>query len=178
VISISPEDFGYTQYSKSKITFPHPTVLTKKSQVITNGKWHLDKRGSLMEVYRAAWYEDGTGPVQQVYISTTEPGVVKAWHLHTKQTDRFVCVRGKVLVATCKHSQSEVETVVLDAERGPTFVHIPPGVAHGWKALGDTESWIVNLCSHQYDGTDEYRRGAHDGPWEDIYFDWNENVDG
>ena len=177
MIDFDPENFGYVQYCKEKITFPKPVIATKDSQVVTKGKWHLDNRGSLMEVYRAGWYGDNAGPIQQVYVSTTEPGVVKAWHLHLKQTDRFVCVRGKVLVATCRKGQA-VETIVLDAERGPTFVHIPPGVAHGWKALGGQESWILNLCSHEYDGTDEFRRGAHQGPWEDVEFYWNKNVDG
>ena len=178
MVDISPEELGYTRYSKSKIHFPVPSQQVRKSQTVTTGKWHLDGRGSLMEAYRSSWYDDGGGAVRQVYISTTEPGVVKAWHLHLKQTDTFVCVRGKVLVATCKFNQSEVETVVLDSERGPCFVHIPPGAAHGWKALGNTESWIVNLCSHEYDGTDEFRRGAHEGPWQGVCFDWNQNVDG
>jgi len=169
---------GYDKYSEKPIVFDKPKIDCKEGQLVTSGRWHLDARGSLMEVYRASWYAEPAGPVQQVYISTTAPGVVKAWHLHMHQMDRFVCVRGKVLVACCRHGEREVQTVVLDAERGPRFVHIPPGTAHGWKSIGQEESWILNLCTHEYDGTDEYRRDAHEGPWINVPFDWNKCVDG
>ena len=169
---------GYERYAPEPIVFPPAPMQVKESHTVTSGKWHLDARGALMEVYRASWYADRHGPVQQVYISVTEPGVVKAWHLHMAQTDRFVCVRGRVLVATCRHGSKNVETVVLDATKGPQFLHIPPNVAHGWKSIGQSESWILNLCSHEYNGMDEYRRGAHEGPYEGVPFDWNEKVDG
>ena len=39
----------------------------------------------------------------------------------------------------------------------PRFLKIPPGIIHGWKALGDTESIVVNYQSHPYDAADEYK---------------------
>ena len=113
-----------------------------------------------------------------MYLSTTLPGVVKAWHLHAKQMDRFICVRGRVVVGLCCLFTGDVQRVVLEPCRALRTLHIPPGVAHGWKALGNEEAWVLNICSHEYDGTDEYRRGAHDGPRPDIAFDWNAKVDG
>ena len=124
------------------------------------------------------------GHVGQAYISTTQAGVVKGWHLHAHQTDRFVCLRGSILLATCDLRGSDplarhpVITRVMEPTRGSECVIIPPGVAHGWRALGDCESWILNLCSHEYNGTDEWRRGPHRGPNNDQPFVWDMEVDG
>ncbi len=53
-----------------------------------------DERGRLMEILRSD--DEGFRAFGQVYISTTYPGVVKAWHLHRVQDDNFCCVRGMV----------------------------------------------------------------------------------
>src|SRR5436305_1817848 len=53
-----------------------------------------DERGRLMEILRAD--DEGFTKFGQVYLSTTYPGVVKAWHLHKVQDDNFCCVRGMV----------------------------------------------------------------------------------
>ena len=53
-----------------------------------------DDRGRLMEIMRAD--DDMFNGFGQVYLSTTYPGVVKAWHYHKLQEDYFACVRGMV----------------------------------------------------------------------------------
>ena len=117
-------------------------------------------------------------------MSTTRPGVVKGWHAHTEQVDRFVVVRGSVLVALCDltvpREEWRVQEVVLDCQRGPRVLTIPPGVAHGWMALEhqDGESWVMNLCSREYTGSDEFRRGPHDGPVPSVPYDWRQSRDG
>lgn len=209
---------GYTRWPT--VNVPPPPVHTDPTPSATL-RWHLDSRGSLMEVWRRSWgplladrrwspsdldkvttkdreaesvsrvlAQAGhpalhhPGHVSQVYVSTTRPGVVKAWHAHTKQTDRFVVVRGAVLVGLCDllagDGSNRVQEVVLDSQRGPRVLTIPPGVAHGWMALDhqDGESWVLNLCSHEYNGEDEYRRGAQDGPASGIAYDWRRSRDG
>ena len=34
----------------------------------------------------------------QVYVTIAYPGVVKAWHMHKKQTDNFTCINGSMKV--------------------------------------------------------------------------------
>lgn len=53
--------------------------------------------------------------------------------------------------------------LTLDATRNPIRVEVPPGVAHGWLALGATEALILNCVSREYDGTQERRCDPH-GP--------------
>lgn len=146
-------------------------------------RWHTDARGALAELYRQDWHGqslEGSGVMRQAYVSTTQPNVVKGWHLHAKQFDRFVCLRGRIMLATYDliDCAPAVSCQVLEPSRGLACVTIPPGVAHGWLALGNEEAWVLNLCSEQYDGTDEWRRGADAGPVPEMPFDWRQGVDG
>ena len=114
-------------------------------------RWHTDARGALVELLRNSWDHPGMEhvkqpPVRQVYISMTRKGVVKGWHAHAKQTDRFTCIRGAVMVAVCDlrplllsatTPTISIETIVLDSNLSMEQLTIPPGVVHGWKALTD-----------------------------------------
>jgi len=51
-----------------------------------------DERGRLMEILRCD--EEIFTKFGQVYMTTTYPGVVKAWHYHEKQDDFITCVKG------------------------------------------------------------------------------------
>ena len=59
-------------------------------------KWVCDERGKLMEMLRcddSFFHKFG-----QVYVTTCNPGVVKGWHYHLKQTDNQVIVKGMAKV--------------------------------------------------------------------------------
>lgn len=174
---------GYRPWATTPLNVPAEHVLRTVGDVA--GKrfcravrcdWKLDARGGLVEVARAS----KVGNIAQVYISATAPGVVKAWHLHNEQTDRFFVVRGRVLVCTHDVLDPRADTVewVLDAALGPIRVSIAPGFAHGWMALGNEEAWVMNCVSHEYDGTDEYRRPADAGPTPAHEYDWHRRRDG
>lgn len=158
-------------------------------------RWHGDSRGALTELFRESWEggrrEEGDpekfrrlspvrgpehaqrhlGVVQQVYLSETLPGVVKAFHLHRVQWDRFVCVRGRVLVVLADARPESptfrnVWDTVLDPDRAHRALVIPPGVLHGWMTLGADVSAVLNCVSREYSppGTaacDEFRQPPH-----------------
>jgi dTDP-4-dehydrorhamnose 3,5-epimerase len=173
---------GYKQQHEKPIRFNAPHRSQEGPTSRDSLRWHLDARGGLAELYRQSWHGpamDWEG-IRQAYISTTQPDVVKGWHLHGKQTDRFVCLRGRILLATydLNGCAPAVTTQVLEPSRSLACVSIPPGVAHGWLALGDAEAWVLNLCSQEYDGTDEWRRNPNDGPVAEIPFNWRERRDG
>lgn len=188
-IDLDPEKFGYVQQHSEPITVDPPTARQREGDEWFSFPltWHLDQRGALVELFRASWmythqFFDGVWKhadhMGQCYISTTAPNVVKAWHLHLKQTDRFVCLRGKVVVGVYSLKTGRHQRIVLDAEKEARTLVIPPGVAHGWKNIGSSDSWILNICSEEYDGTDEYRRGAHSGPVHGVNWDWSPMIDG
>ena len=80
--------------SLQKHKFKQPSSTPIQGVVIQPLKVVPDERGRLMEIMRNDDpFFSGFG---QVYLSTVYPGVVKAWHYHRIQDDRFTCVRGMV----------------------------------------------------------------------------------
>jgi dTDP-4-dehydrorhamnose 3,5-epimerase len=133
-----------------------------------------DERGRLQEILRAD--DDCFKKFGQVYISTTYPGVVKAWHLHKVQEDNFCCVKGMVkLVLYDSRDNSPTKGTVTEyylGEHNPVLVRVPAGVYHGWKCISPDESIVVNTPTEPYnrEAPDEYR-----APWDtpDIPYSWD-----
>ena len=143
-------------------------VRTKPLRVIP------DDRGRLMEMLRAD--DDLFEAFGQVYLSTTYPGVVKAWHYHRLQKDNFVCVKGtvKLVLADTRDgspTQGQIDEFVL-GEHNPLLVQVPAGVYHGWKCLGTEEAYVINTPTRPYDynAPDEYRLEPHGNGV--IVYDW------
>lgn len=125
---------------------------------------HVDDRGDVIELWSTAWpeYKEGTViDTTHAYQSATDPGVVKCWHLHEIHTDQFTVTRGKLQVCLVDVREDsptfgEANSVILSIQK-PRFLKIPAGIMHGWKALGTTESIVVNFQSHPYDPNDEMK---------------------
>lgn len=131
---------------------------------------HRDPRGTLTELLRADW----TGvygeqmPFAQVYTSTTAPGVARdidKWHVHQHQTDRFYCIRGRIVVAIAdprrgSPTQGNLMLVELAAEEdvpAPMLVTIPPRTLHGFVVTSKEPATLLNFPNRLYDPSDEGR---------------------
>jgi dTDP-4-dehydrorhamnose 3,5-epimerase len=112
---------------------------------------HHDDAGSMTELARLV---DGTPKalagftMRQINFSEIEPGAIKAFHLHTRQTDvwfvppsdRFLLI----LVDVRKGSPTEDASMRFMLGAGASrLVRIPPGVAHGVRNLGTAMGRIV-----------------------------------
>ena len=113
---------------------------------------HLDSRGYLIPIREAI-----DGEIGNIYITSAIKGAVKAWHCHSKQTDRLVCVGGRALVGIAFDDGEHVtlEKIALD-ERVPQILIIPPGVYHGFISL-TRETVLLNVTDRLYDPNDEHR---------------------
>ena len=125
---------------------------------------HIDDRGDVIELWSTSWPEFKDGIVINAthsYQSSTDPGVVKCWHLHEIHTDQFTVTRGKLQVSLVDIREDSPTfgkaNFVIMGNGIPRFLKIPAGIMHGWKALGDTESIVVNYQSHPYDANDEFK---------------------
>ncbi len=132
-----------------------------------------DERGRLMEILRSD--DEGFVRFGQVYMTTTYPGVVKAWHLHRVQDDNFCCVKGMVkLVLYDAREGSPTHGALQEhfiGEHNPLLVRVPAGVYHGWKCISEEEAIVINVP------TEPYNRSApdeHRAEWNtpDIPYDW------
>ena len=132
-----------------------------------------DERGWLMEILRSD--EEDYQEFGQVYVTVAYPGVVKAWHYHKKQTDHFAVVAGMAKVALYDgRDGSSTKGAVMEVfagEHNPHLIIIPPGVMHGFKAIGDAPAYLINVPTelYIYDDPDEYRVDPRDN---DIPYDW------
>ncbi|MFQ5511858.1 MAG: dTDP-4-dehydrorhamnose 3,5-epimerase family protein [Candidatus Krumholzibacteriia bacterium] len=142
-------------------------VIVKKLRVIP------DERGYLMEMLRSD--DEFFEKFGQVYLTAAYPGVVKGWHYHKKQTDRFVGVAGMIKVVLYdgregSKTHGEVNEFFL-GEQNPILLVIPPYVLHGMKGIGTRTGLIVNSPTELYDyeNPDEFRVDPHDN---DIPYDW------
>jgi len=132
-----------------------------------------DDRGVLTEILRSDDPEfAGFG---QIYMTTTYPGVVKAWHLHHHQTDMICCVSGELKLALFDDRQGsptrDIVNEVFLGDSNRLLVKVPSGIFHGWKCVGEAAALIVNIPNQPYhhQSPDEYRIDPHEN---DIPYDW------
>ena len=112
---------------------------------------HVDDGGALTELgrLRAGALASLHGfTVQQVTYSELGPGVIKAFHVHVRQTDvwfvppsdRLLCV----LIDVRKGSKTEgVRSRLVLGDGQSRLLRIPPGVAHGARNLGAEPGHVI-----------------------------------
>ncbi|PKQ28644.1 MAG: dTDP-4-dehydrorhamnose 3,5-epimerase [Candidatus Anoxymicrobium japonicum] len=143
-------------------------VVIKQLKVIP------DERGRLTEMLRSD--DEVFERFGQAYVTTTYPGVIKAWHMHHRQNDNVVCVRGMIKLGlydgrVSSPTRGEVQEIFLGEHR-PVLVHIPKEVYHGWKCVSENEAFIVNMSTELYDYDDpDEQRLPYDT--DQIPYDWS-----
>ncbi|OPY70588.1 MAG: hypothetical protein A4E57_00430 [Syntrophorhabdaceae bacterium PtaU1.Bin034] len=124
-----------------------------------------DERGRLMEMLRSD--EDIFVKFGQVYMTTTYPQVVKAWHYHKKQDDFIVCVKGMLKLVLYDNRDGSSTKGDIDeffiGDHNPSLVKVPRMVYHGWKCISPDEAIVINVPTEPYNASepDEYRVDPH-----------------
>ena len=132
---------------------------------------HRDQRGFFRELVRVS--DECFSEFGQWSHSIMYQKVIKAWHLHRKQTDWWYVSHGVLKVALHDlREDSSTYRVTQDFLMGdnqkPIVVTIPPGDAHGCKVLSGPAG-LFYMTSSVYDVEDEGRL-PHDDPV--IGYDW------
>ncbi len=133
-----------------------------------------DDRGYFLEIARLGQgLVAGFPPTSQVSAALNYPGIIKAFHFHRFQTDYWVPAAGLLQVALIdlrrgSKTYAAKNTLYLGNLR-PWQLLIPPGVAHGYKVIGDQPSVLVYITNRTYDPKDEGRIAHNDSS---IAYDW------
>jgi dTDP-4-dehydrorhamnose 3,5-epimerase len=142
-------------------------VRTKALRVIP------DERGRVLEILRAD--DDLFLKFGQVYMTTTYPHVVKAWHYHKGQVDHIVAVKGMIKLVLYDSRENsptmgEINEFFI-GDHNPLLVQVPNGIYHGWKCISEEEAIIINIPTevYAYQTPDEHRLPPHG---KDIPYDW------
>jgi dTDP-4-dehydrorhamnose 3,5-epimerase len=135
-----------------------------------------DDRGYFLEVQRMGRGLIAGFPAEstQIAAALNFPGTIKAFHFHLHQTDCWTVAKGMLQVAladlrTGSPTFGKRNTLYVGALR-PWHVLIPPGVAHGYKVIGDGEALLVYMTDRFYNPQDEGRI-VYDDP--SIAYDWD-----
>jgi dTDP-4-dehydrorhamnose 3,5-epimerase len=134
-----------------------------------------DDRGYFLEVARIGQGLIAAFPsaTTQVSAALNYPGIIKAFHYHKFQTDFWVPAAGLlqvVLVDLRPDSPTfgAKNTLYVGALR-PWQIQISPGVAHGYKVIGEQPSMLVYVTDRTYNPSDEGRIAYNHS---DIAYDW------
>jgi len=121
----------------------------------------VDERGWLMEILRKDW--DVFEKFGQVYITAAYPNVVKAWHMHKKQTDHLACIAGMVKLVLYddrngSKTKGEINEFVI-GEQNHALIKVPPKVWHGFKVISQKTALVMNAPTelYNYKAPDEHR---------------------
>jgi dTDP-4-dehydrorhamnose 3,5-epimerase len=137
-----------------------------------------DDRGFFTELARLGkglatnMVPDGLRQVQ-VSMTLTYPGTIKAIHYHSEQTDIWAPISGmvQVFLYDLRRQSKTFGTIntIFAGRFQPWEILIPPGVAHGYKALGVEPIQLVYFTDRHYNPADELRIAYNDP---NINYDW------
>ncbi len=134
-----------------------------------------DDRGYFLEVARLGQglVADYPATNSQVSAALNYPGIIKAFHYHRFQTDYWVPAAGLLQVALVDLRRGSrtygVKNTLYIGTLRPWQILIPPGVAHGYKVIGEQPSVLVYITDRIYDPKDEGRIPYND---RSIAYDW------
>jgi dTDP-4-dehydrorhamnose 3,5-epimerase-like enzyme len=100
--------------------------------------------------------------VRQITYTYLEPGAIKAWHVHQKQTDLwFVPPTTRLLLGLVdlrEDSPSKENSMRFLGGGGKSqLILVPPGVAHGTANPYQNLAELIYLTSQHFDPQDEFR---------------------
>ena len=130
-----------------------------------------DDRGRVMKMTEVG------DVIEEVYFSTVNPGVVKAWHCHSSMTLRYACIHGHVQVGLCDlrpgDTFGQTMMIELNAEEEYKLLTIPPGVWNGFRCHPkiNNASIICNAASQYHSIHEITRVHPNDFP---VHFDWGD----
>jgi dTDP-4-dehydrorhamnose 3,5-epimerase len=130
-----------------------------------------DERGVIMHMLRA-----DTPHFEQfgeIYFSGVYPGVVKAWHLHSRMTINYAVPLGVIkLVLFDDRADSRTRGGLIELFVGDTnycLVTVPPGVWNGFKGVGTSMALVANCATIPHDPAEITRLDPFSN---DIPYDW------
>lgn len=134
---------------------------------------HRDERGYFAELMKKG--EPGYHTIEQTSYSLTFPGVIKAFHYHDYY-ETWSVLKGSaqiVIYDTRPDSTTKgVTQVIYTGEDTPFVVTLPPGVAHGYRVLGEGPVGMLYHAEEAYDPNRKDQIGNIPFDSKEINFDW------
>ncbi len=131
----------------------------------------FDERGKVMHMLRCD-SPDFT-KFGEIYFSCTNPGAIKAWHLHKEMTLNYAVIFGEIKFVLYDDredspTKGELQEIYLSPENY-CLVTIPPLVWNGFKGLGQKPAIVANCADLPHDSNEIVRKDPFDSS---IKYDW------
>ena len=130
-----------------------------------------DERGKIMHMLKSTdphYIQFG-----EIYFSCAWPGTIKGWHIHRSMTINNTVMVGRAkLVMYDGREGSPTKGQIQEefiGEDNYCLVQIPPGIANGYKAYGDTLVILANCATEPHDPEEIIRIDPFTN---DIPYDW------
>lgn len=107
---------------------------------------HSDDRGKLYEVLRIA-------NAGQVFFSTTNPGVIRGNHFHTRKIEWFCVLQGEAAIRLRHVESSEVHEFLVSGD-SPQFISIPVLYTHQIENVGKEDLLTMFWCNEVFEPDD------------------------
>lgn len=133
----TPFDLALFNTFRCYIPVEHYPVLYKKN---------TDQRGTFIELAR-------TSSAGQSSYSTTNPGITRGNHFHTRKAERFSVISGKARISLRKVDSEEVISYDLDGEN-PAYVDMPIWYTHNITNIGTDTLLTFFWINEPYDAED------------------------
>ncbi len=134
-----------------------------------------DDRGYFLEVFRLGEGLAAGFPTTSTQVSSalSYPGTIKAFHYHRLQTDLWVPVQGMFQVGLVDLRPDSptygLRNTLYVGQLRHWQILIPPGVAHGYKVIGEQAAMLVYVTDRHYNPADEGRIAYNDPG---LNYDW------
>jgi len=139
--------------------------------IVTPLRQIIDERGKVMHMLR----EDSPTFTRfgEIYFSCTNPGAIKAWHMHKKMTLNYAVLDGEIKFVLFddrpgSKTRGCIEEFFLSSENY-CLVTVPPLIWNGFKGIGIKRSIVANCATFPHDPTEIERRDPFDPR---IPYDW------
>jgi dTDP-4-dehydrorhamnose 3,5-epimerase len=136
-----------------------------------------DERGLFAEVLRNDWQELAGDRIEQISLSHSYPGIVRAWHRHKRgQVDYITVLQGALKICAYDEESRQLVEVVCNSNKS-TVVRIPGQFWHGTKCICDETAVSIYCMTRLYDykNPDEERREWNDPTIIPIEINGNKN---
>jgi dTDP-4-dehydrorhamnose 3,5-epimerase len=138
---------------------------------ITSLRQIPDERGKVMHMLRVD--DPHFDRFGEIYFSTVNQGVIKAWHLHERMTINYAVPVGAIKLVLFDDrddspTRGEIQEIFL-GDGHYALVTVPPFVWNGFKGIAAPYSVVANCATIPHDPTEIRRMDPFDSR---IRYDW------
>lgn len=125
----------------------------------------FDERGKVMHMLRND--DENFDMFGEIYFSSTNPGAIKAWHLHRKMSLNYCCVFGAIKLVLYDPRETSttygnIVEIILSPENY-LLVSVPPEIWNGFKCISTEPAILANCATIPHDPF-EIERTSHNSP--------------